>query len=333
MSSNFFFNFCIILITEPMVSLTLPPSQSPGNMDCQMVDNTGFVVNYQLAFTSGNERNTEASHWTLISKSRIQQYWIERCSRGLQNLFCLKWETHDTYEVCKRTSSSGRVVCKIGIPSTEETSTNPKTYAVFVKHNATHAWQRKTKFPNDQLNLDELKCLYNQTHIDIILKPINSGDLLESYLNLTLLNKRLVRNLTNILEISRKELEEITVQNFKGNASLCVQRWCRKCGVTRLFTCYPKNPLTDSTNRCYFSTSMTVNLGIVGGLAFVAMCVSLFGFNFVKTKMNSSSEKHQWRRINPAAKTLSNTGLIEPLNNEPIFTEVQENHFYNKADI
>ena len=180
MSSNFFLNLSIILITELMVSLILPLPQSPGNVECEMVDNAGFAVNYQLALTSGNERSAEASHWTLMSKSRIQNYRTERCSHGLQNLFCLKWETHDTYEVYKRTSSSGGVVCKIGIPSTEATSANPKIYVVFVKHNVTHAWQRKIKFPNEQLNLDELRCLYNQTHIDIILKSINSGDLLDS---------------------------------------------------------------------------------------------------------------------------------------------------------
>ena len=103
-------------------------------------------------------------------KKGTQKYWMESCSPDMRNIFRGKWETRDTYEKRKRTNRAESFACEIGILSTEDTSSNPKIYAAFVKHNATHAWQRKIHFPIEQLNVDELNCFYNQTHINAIMK-------------------------------------------------------------------------------------------------------------------------------------------------------------------
>ena len=113
-----------------------------------------------------------------------------------------------------------------------------------------------------------------------------------------------MRNITNTLALSTKKLEEITFQQFTANISLCVHR-CRKCGVTQSFTCYSKNPPsgTDSANTSYFSSSMIVALGIVGGVLFIAICIFLFWFIFMKREINSSPEKHQLKKLIPAERT------------------------------
>lgn len=235
---------------------------------------------------------------------------MESCSPTFDNSFCEKWKTKSILDVCKTASNSSK--CNIEILSTESSSTKPNMYAVFLNYNAMHTWKRKAKFPTEQLIIDEPKCFYNQTHINITLELKYS---LELYINLTLLNKQIVRNLSKSLEISRKELKEINLRKFPANVSLCVHRWCTKCGVTRLFTCYSKHPhlVSHSAKKSYFSTTIIVTLGTVGRLLFVSMCTSLLWFIFAKRKIN--------------------TDLIYPPSNEPMYAEVQEPHIYDELDI
>ena len=373
----------IKLISELMVSSTSSFSQFPGSMDCQVVGNTDFAVTYQLTINFENESSTNASQWYLMAKSEKYKHWIEGCSSAMRNRFCGNWETDFATEKkkCKRIDNSESVLCKTAIPSYEETSTNPKVNAVFVKHNSTHAWRRgihwyncscnsisfnpnleisnlsmpgkpdvkiksssknfrpvsdieiniipnngailkehkkenhyglsgfdicqkcvikvsleiapacgKCKlnssvieFSKEKFIADEPFCFYNQTHINVTMNSVNFPEL---YLNLTLLNNIFMRNITNNLTLPTKKLKDITFQNVTANISLCVHR-CRKCGVTRSFTCYSKNPPigSDSGNTSYFSTSIIVVLGIGGGLLFIAMCISLCWFIFVKRKI------------------------------------------------
>ena len=186
------------------------------------------------------------------------------------------------------------------------------------------------EFPEEKFIVDETYCFYNQTHINI---TMNSVSLPGLYLNLTLLNNIFMRNITNTLTLPMKKLKDITFQNFSANFSLCVHR-CRKCGVTRSFICYSKNPPlgSDSANTGYFSTSIIVVLGIVGGLLFIVMCISLFWFIFVKRKMTYSLEKRKLRKTNLAGSTLSNANLIQSPNDESIFTEVQELLTYDQQE-
>ena len=311
MGSIFLFTLSVILITE--LALSSPLSQYPGKIDCQMRDNTGLAVNYKLTVTFGNDSSVYTNQWHLILKNRTiekQNYWVESCSPTFDNSFCEKWKTKSILDVCKTASNSSK--CNIEILSTESSSTKPNMYAVFLNYNATHTWKRKGKFPTEQLIIDEPKCFYNQTHINITLELKYSSEL---YINLTLLNKQIVRNLSKSLEISRKELKEINLRKFPANVSLCVHRWCTKCGVTRLFTCYSKHPhlVSHSAKKSYFSTTIIVTLGTVGGLLFVSMCTSLLWFIFAKRKIN--------------------TDLIYPPSNEPMYAEVQEPHIYDELDI
>ena len=160
------------------------------------------------------------------------------------------------------------------------------------------------ELPKGKFIVDEPCCFYNHTHINI---TMNSVNLPHIYLNLTLLNSIFIRNITNTLILPTKKLEDTVLPIFTANISLSVHR-CRKCGVTRSFTCYSKNlpSGSDSANTSYFSTSTIVALGTVGGPLFVAVCISLSWFIFVKRKLNYSLEKHQSRKNNPAASTLSN---------------------------
>ena len=143
---------------------------------------------------------------------------------------------------------------------------------------------------------------------------MNSVNLRKLYLNLTLLNNIFMRNITNTLTFPMKKLKDITFQNFTANISLCEHR-CRKCGVIRSFTCYSTNPPSgsDSANTSYFSTSTIVALGAIGGLIFIAVCISLVWLILFKRKINY---------FDPAGRTLSNANSIESPNNELILTKV-----------
>ena len=202
MGSIFLFTLSVILITE--LALSSPLSQYPGKIDCQMRDNTGLAVNYKLTVTSGDDSSVYTNQWHLILKNRTiekQNYWVESCSPTFDNSFCEKWKTKSILDVCKTASNSSK--CNIEILLTESSSTKPNMYAVFLNYNATHTWKRKAKFPTEQLIIDEPKCFYNQTHINITLELKYSSEL---YINLTLLNKQIVRNLSKSLEISRKKI-------------------------------------------------------------------------------------------------------------------------------
>ena len=61
MGSNFVLNVCAILITELMVLSTVPLSKPLGIVDCQMVNNTDYLVNYQLTLTFGREGSSDES--------------------------------------------------------------------------------------------------------------------------------------------------------------------------------------------------------------------------------------------------------------------------------
>ena len=321
MDSNFFFTIRVILITELMVPSSL--SQSLRKIDCQMTDITGSTFNYKLTVTSRNDSSADGSQWLLMRKNKAigkQNYWIERCYPSTKNKFCENWVTFCNRETCKTpqatckaASSSSKIVCNIGIPSTYSYSTNNKKYAVFVNYNATHAWQMKiNEFPKVQLNDDKPKCYYNQTHINIMTELEDSS---EGSIRLTLLNNRINRNFTKNFVISRKEFKEINLQNSTANISLCVHSWCTGCGIRWSFTCYSKqvSSVPHSAKKKFFSTSIIVTLGTVGGLLFVAMWTSLLWFIFIKRKMEND--------------------LIQPPNNEPIYAEVQEPHFYDQPDI
>ena len=109
----------------------------------------------------------------------------------------------------------------------------------------------------------------------------------------------------------------------------------KKCGVAQSFTCYSKNPPlgSDSANTSYFSSSMIVALGIVGGVLFITISIFLFWFFFMKREIYPSLEKHLLKKFRPAESTWSNSSLIQPLNNEPIFNKVQELIVYNEPTI
>lgn len=64
MDSIVFFTFCVILITD--LVLSSPSSQYPGKIDCQNRDNTAFTFNYKVAVTSRNESRVNARKWKLI---------------------------------------------------------------------------------------------------------------------------------------------------------------------------------------------------------------------------------------------------------------------------
>ena len=83
-----------------------------------------------------------------MAKDGIYKYWIEECSPAIKDFFCRNWETYPLTEKteCKRINNSESVSCEIAIVSSEETSTNPRKNAVFVKHNSTHVWQRRLKW-------------------------------------------------------------------------------------------------------------------------------------------------------------------------------------------
>ena len=315
MDSIVFFTFCVILITD--LVLSSPSSQYPGKIDCQNRDNTAFTFNYKVTVTSRNESRVNARKWKLIKiKSGKHNYWVETCTPSFNNGFCDSRATHKLTETkmqeCKRSSGSTNVVCNIAIPSTEITSTNPKMYAVFVNYNATHAWKRKIKFLKVQLNVEKPNCSYNETHMNIITK---SKDTSKPEIKLSLLNNRVVRDFNDFLAISRKELKEINFQNVTANRLICGDGRCSECGVRWSFFCNPKHPtsVSHSENKSVSSTSIIVTISTIGGLLFVAMCTSLFWFVFVKRKKNLD--------------------LIQPPNNEPIYEELQEPHVYDKPNI
>ena len=52
---------------------------------------------------------------------------------------------------------------------------------------------------------------------------MNSVNLPEIYLNLTLLNNIFIRNITNTLILLTKKLEDTIFPNFIANISLCVE--------------------------------------------------------------------------------------------------------------
>ena len=308
MDSIVFFTFCIILITE--LVLSSPSLQYPGKIDCQNRNNTAFTFNYKLTITSRNDSRINAKKWKLITiNSGKYNYWVETCTPSLLNFYCDIRVTHKLgQKECKRSSGSTNVVCNIAIPSAEITSTSPKTYAVVVKYNATHAWKRKIKFLKVQSNVEKQKCFYIGRHVNIITK---SKDTSKPEIKLALRNNRVVRDFKNFLAISRKEFIQILIANLL----ICEDGRCSECGATWSFLCNPMHltSVSRSENKSFFSTSIIVTLSTIGGLLFVAVYTSLFWFVFVKRKRN--------------------LGLIQPPKNEPIYEEVQEPHVYDKPDI
>ena len=92
MDSIVFFTFCVILITE--LVLSSPSSQYPGKIDCQNTDNTAFTFNYKLTISSRNDSRVNAKKWKLITvKSRKHNYWVETCTPSIKNYFCDNRET------------------------------------------------------------------------------------------------------------------------------------------------------------------------------------------------------------------------------------------------
>ena len=141
--------YCICFISVLTISSSLQLLETVRNdkFDCKKVSVTGGIVHYKLTLTAGNESSIYRRQWYLTTKNEQNTYGIESCSPRLSNWFCSKWETHDTYNGnCKRDSSF--VVCKMGIALSEETSTNPKIYAFFIKYNSTHVWKRKIHWRN-----------------------------------------------------------------------------------------------------------------------------------------------------------------------------------------
>ena len=80
-----------------------------------------------------------------MAKGEIYKYWIEECFPTMENGFCQNWETgtHTEKTECNRIDHSEILLCEKAILSSEETPTNPRHNAVFVKRNSTHAWQRR----------------------------------------------------------------------------------------------------------------------------------------------------------------------------------------------
>lgn len=172
--------FYVVLSKDVMVSsVFVIISPSSESTYCPMVDNTGSAANYQLIFISRNEKIIDASHWHLMCKAGMYKYRIRGSAFAMKGKFCEKWETY-LWKMHIRQYS--KKCCVQNRRSFNRINFNqPEDLHSFWEMQQKNL---RSKISKEQINVDveELYCLYNRTHINIAMNSINALTLSEIHL-------------------------------------------------------------------------------------------------------------------------------------------------------
>ena len=191
------------------------------------------------------------------------------------------------------------------------------------------------KFQNPELDVNEISCSHNLTHINLI-----STYSLDSnfYYKLTIRDLQFTRNFTNNMSFSFPKMKNIISDNQTGFINLCYSN-CEKCSIKHPVMCYSdiQRAVARENNPNKKSDFLSVEL--------ISSIIAVVLFAIVLTYM--------WRRyccrkregmipsFEPIAPRPSDPTSNLPLNQfeqmndsvEPVYEQIEECHIYDKCDV
>ena len=210
------------------------------------------------------------------------------------------------------------------------------------KRKCKNDWKMKPgiiEFPIHELEMDEVSCSRNLTHINL-----NPTSTLNSpfYYTFSIEEESFMKNFTDKVSVALRTSGNITSENLSGFVSLCAPN-CDKCSIKQPIKCYSNIQIVDITSEDLHKTTSSLYMGMIISLASIVILIALISTLYIiyrkrKTKRaNSCTEALAPRHSDPSSNhQLSNShksGFAEPARPDPAYEEISDYHVYDKPDL
>ena len=210
------------------------------------------------------------------------------------------------------------------------------------KQKCKNDWKMKPgtiEFPIHELEMDEVSCSRNLTHINL-----NPTSTLNSpfYYTFSIEEESFMKNFTDKVSVALRTSGNITSGNLSGFVSLCAPN-CDKCSIKQPIKCYSNIQIVDITSEDLHKTTSSLYMGLIISLASIVILIAVISTLYIiyrkrKTKRaDSCTEALSPRHSDPSSNhQLSNShksDLVEPARPDPAYEEISDYHVYDKPDL
>ena len=210
------------------------------------------------------------------------------------------------------------------------------------KQKCKNDWKMKPgiiEFPIHELEMDEVSCSRNLTHINL-----NPTSTLKSpfYYTFSIEEESFMKNFTDKVSVALRTSGNITSGNLSGFVSLCAPN-CDKCSIKQPIKCYSNIQIVDITSEDLHKTTSSLYMGLIISLVSIVILIALISTLYIiyrkrKTKRaDSCAEALAPRHSDPSSNhQLSNShksDLVEPARPDPAYEEISDYHVYDKPDL
>ena len=198
------------------------------------------------------------------------------------------------------------------------------------------------EFRIPELEMDEVSCSYNLTHINLTpTATLNSP----FYYNLSIGEESFMGNFTNNVSFALRRAANLISKDLSGLVSLCA-RSCNKCGIKRPVKCYSSIhiqsldiPSKDSNKTSSFLYKVLIISIVSVGILFAVISTALW-IRYSKRKaksMDSYREALAPRHSDPSSnnqlRKSHESDFVEPASPDPTYEEIIDYHVYDQPDL
>ena len=171
------------------------------------------------------------------------------------------------------------------------------------------------EFPINELEMDEVSCSRNLTHINL-----NPTSALNSpfYYIFSIEEESFMKNFTDNVSVALRSSGNIISGNLSGFVSLCAPN-CDKCGIKQPIKCYSNIQITS---EYLHKTTKSLYLVLIICIASIVILVAVTAFFIIYRH----SSNHQLRNSHES-------DFVELTSPDPAYKEISDYHVYGKSGI
>ena len=211
------------------------------------------------------------------------------------------------------------------------------------KQRCKNRWKMKPgiiEFPIRKLEMDELSCSRNLTHINLTpTSTLNSP----FYYNFRIAEESFMKNFTDNVSFALRRSGNIISESLSGFVSLCTLN-CDTCGIKQPVKCYSNIPSLDIPSEDSNKTTSSLYVVLIISIAFIGILVAVMStalyviYRKRKTKKADSctealAPRHSDPSSNHQLSYSHESDSVEPTSPDPTYEEITDYHVYNKPDL